>query len=137
VARARAESAERRATILSESSAILSSSLDPSTTLRTVSQLVVPRFADWCIVDLVTRENTLERVAVSASGVDSDALLAELQRYTPDWASAQPSAESDPVPEDGRDPGGDRGNAPLDRRATIGTWRSCVDSIHTRRSPFR
>jgi len=94
VARARAESAERRATILSESSAILSSSLDPSTTLRTVSQLVVPRFADWCIVDLVTRENTLERVAVSASGVDSDALLAELQRYTPDWASAQPSAEA-------------------------------------------
>jgi len=94
VARARAESAERRATILSEWSAILSSSLDASTTLRTVAQLVVPRFADWCIVDLVTRENTLERVAVSAAGADSDALLAELRQYAPDWASSQPSAEA-------------------------------------------
>jgi len=93
-ARARAESAERRATLLSESSAILSSSLESATTLRTVSQLVVPRFADWCIVDLVTRENTLERVAVSAAGAESDALLAELQRYAPDWASSQPSAEA-------------------------------------------
>src|SRR5439155_14188428 len=94
VARARAESAERRATILSESSAILSSSLDASTTLRTVSQLVVPRFADWCIVDLVTRENTIERVAISAAGSDSDALLAELQQYAPDGVSSQPSAEA-------------------------------------------
>src|SRR5262249_30878979 len=51
-ARARAESAERRATVLSESSAALSASLDSATTLRTVSRLVVPRFADWCIVDL-------------------------------------------------------------------------------------
>src|SRR5207249_3572863 len=94
VARARAESVERRATILSESSAILSSSLDASTTLRTVAQLVVPRFADWCIVDLVTRAHALERVAVSAAGADSDALLAELRQYAPDGVSSQPSAEA-------------------------------------------
>jgi PAS domain S-box-containing protein len=93
-ARARAESTERRATILSESSVALSASLDSATTLRTVSRLLVPRFADWCIVDLVTRENTLERVAVSAAGPDTDALLSELQRYAPDWTSSQPSAEA-------------------------------------------
>ena len=92
-ARARAEAAERRATLLSESSTALSGSLDYATTLRTVSRLIVPRFADWCIVDLVTRENTLERVAVSAAGPDSEALLSELQRYAPDWTSPQPAAE--------------------------------------------
>jgi PAS domain S-box-containing protein len=93
-ARAWAESAERRATVLSESSAALSVSLDSATTLRTVSRLVVPRFADWCLVDLVTRENTLERVAVSAAGPETEPLLSELQRYAPDWTSSQPSAEA-------------------------------------------
>src|SRR4029077_5232398 len=43
-ARARAESAERRSTLLSESSAVLSSSLDAATTLRTVSRLLGPPF---------------------------------------------------------------------------------------------
>ncbi|MGH7347714.1 MAG: ATP-binding protein, partial [Candidatus Rokuibacteriota bacterium] len=91
-ARARAESAERRATLLAESSATLNVSLDPATTLRTVSQLVVPRFADWCIIDVVTRDNALERVAVSAAGPDTEWLLAELQGYAPDWTSSQPAA---------------------------------------------
>jgi len=91
-ARTQAELAARRATLLSESSAAMSSSLDAATTLRTVSRLVVPRFADWCIIDLVARDNTLERVAVSAAGPDTEALLSELQRYAPDRNSPQPSA---------------------------------------------
>jgi PAS domain S-box-containing protein len=92
-ARARAEAGERRATLLSESSAALSASLDSARTLRTVSRLVVPRFADWCIIDLVTRENTLERVAVSTGEPDTESVLAELQRYAPEWTSSQPAAE--------------------------------------------
>ena len=92
-ARTLAESAEHRATLLSESSAALSASLDPATTLRTVSRVVVPRFADWCIIDLVAPDNSLERVAVSATGPDTEALLLELQRYAPDWTSPQPSAQ--------------------------------------------
>jgi PAS domain S-box-containing protein len=92
-ARERAESAEESATLLSESSAALSASLDPATTLRTVSRLVVPRFADWCIIDLVARDHTLERVAVSAGAPDTEALLLELQQYAPDWHSSQPAAE--------------------------------------------
>jgi PAS domain S-box-containing protein len=92
-ARGRAEAAERRATLLSESSAALNASLDSATTLRTVSRLVIPRFADWCIIDLVTRENTLERVAVSTGEPDTESLSAELQRYAPEWTSSQPAAE--------------------------------------------
>jgi PAS domain S-box-containing protein len=93
-ARARAELAERRAMLLSEASAALSSSLDSVTTLRSVSRLVVPGFADWCIVDLMTRENALERVVVVAADPDAGALLAELQRYVPDWTSSQPAAQA-------------------------------------------
>ena len=93
-ARARAELAERRATLLSEASAALSSSLDSATALRSVSRLVVPGFADWCIVDLMTRENALERVVVVAADPDAGALLAELQRYVPDWTSSQPAAQA-------------------------------------------
>jgi PAS domain S-box-containing protein len=92
-ARERAESAEERATLLSESSAALNASLDSAVTLRTVSRLVVPRFADWCIIDLVARDHTLERVAVSAGAPDTEALLLELQQYAPDWTSSQPAAE--------------------------------------------
>jgi len=91
--RERAESAEERAMLLSDSSAALSASLDSATTLRTVSRLVVPRFADWCIIDLVARDHTVERVAVSAGAPDTEALLLELQQYVPDWKSSQPAAE--------------------------------------------
>ena len=85
--------AERRAVFLAEASAILASSLDPATTLRTVSRLVVPAFADWCIVDLVGAGGALERVAVSAADPGKERLLGELQTYVPDWASPQPSVQ--------------------------------------------
>jgi PAS domain S-box-containing protein len=93
-ARARAELAERRATILAEASSVLASSLDSATTLRTMSRLIVPTFADWCIIDLVTRHHALERVAVAASEPSAQAILSELQRYAPDWTSQQPSAQA-------------------------------------------
>jgi PAS domain S-box-containing protein len=93
-ARARAELAERRATMLADASSVLSSSLESATTLRAVSRLIVPWFADWCIIDLVTRDNTVERVAVAASDPSTEAVLTELQRYSPDWTSAQPAAQA-------------------------------------------
>jgi hypothetical protein len=43
---------------------VLASSLDSATTLRTLSRLIVPTLADWCIIDLVTRDHAVERVAV-------------------------------------------------------------------------
>ena len=52
VARQEAEAAQRRADFLSESSAVLASSLDYETTLASVTRLAVPTIADWCIIDL-------------------------------------------------------------------------------------
>ncbi len=51
-ARARAEAAQRREAFLAEASNVLSASLDYSLTLENLVRLVVPRVADWCIIDL-------------------------------------------------------------------------------------
>ncbi|MCA1588321.1 MAG: PAS domain S-box protein [Chloroflexi bacterium] len=62
---ARAEADRRRAhfELLAEVSEKLSSSLDPEVTVQMVADTVVPAFADWCIVDLVREDRTLETVA--------------------------------------------------------------------------
>jgi signal transduction histidine kinase len=41
----------------------LAASLDPEVTVQAVADAVVPTFADWCIVDLVREDGTLETVA--------------------------------------------------------------------------
>ena len=52
-ARAEAEAAVRRAKFLAEASEVLASSLDHEATLKAVTQLAVPDFADWVFVHLV------------------------------------------------------------------------------------
>lgn len=44
---------EQNLAFLAEASKVLSSSLDYHHTLRTVAQLAVPQFADWCAVDML------------------------------------------------------------------------------------
>jgi PAS domain S-box-containing protein len=55
-ARAEAEAAARRARLVAEASQILASSLDYEVTLKAVTQLAVPAFADWCLVHLAGDE---------------------------------------------------------------------------------
>jgi PAS domain S-box-containing protein len=57
----RAELAQR---FLSESSAVLGSSLDTSEVLSQVASLAVPEVADWCAVDLVA-DGAIDRVALA------------------------------------------------------------------------
>jgi PAS domain S-box-containing protein len=90
--RAGAEAAERRAAFLAEASGVLGSSLDYTTTLPTVARLAVPTFADWCIVDLLTRDGGVDRVAVAAADATIQRALQQIQRYVPDWKSQQPAA---------------------------------------------
>jgi signal transduction histidine kinase len=51
-ARAEAENAQRRASFKAEASALLASSLDYESTMRDLAKLAVPRFSDWCTVEL-------------------------------------------------------------------------------------
>src|SRR3712207_2436765 len=52
-ARAEAEAARQRLEFLAEASRVLSSVSDPDTTPEQVARLVVPTFADWCLVHRV------------------------------------------------------------------------------------
>ena len=60
-AREAAERASRRLALLAEASATLASSLDLEATLHEVSRLLVPRFADACLVSLSSGEGQPER----------------------------------------------------------------------------
>ena len=50
---------------LAEASTTLASSLDYETTLSTVAALAVPHFADWCAIDILEEDETLNRLAVA------------------------------------------------------------------------
>jgi PAS domain S-box-containing protein len=60
----RAEAAQR---FLSESSAVLNSSLDPEEVLGQVARLAVPTMADWLFIDLARDGFAIDRVAVAHS----------------------------------------------------------------------
>ncbi|HSP35158.1 MAG TPA: ATP-binding protein [Thermoanaerobaculia bacterium] len=77
------KSAERTARFLAEAGEILARSLDYEDTLRAISALVVPGFADWCFIDLVEADGAFRRVAV-AHPDEGEAIARRLQRtYAP------------------------------------------------------
>jgi PAS domain S-box-containing protein len=55
--------AHARLGFLAEVTAALGSSLDDDQTLRTVAGMAVPRFADWCAIDVINVHEETERVA--------------------------------------------------------------------------
>ena len=65
--RAAAEAAEKRAAFLAEAGQTLASSLDYETTLKSVANLAVPAFADWCAVDILDEEGKVRRLAVKGA----------------------------------------------------------------------
>ena len=68
---------------LAESGATLASSLDYRTTLANVARLAVPTLADWCAVDVMEEDGTVERLAVEHSDPEKVALAYELQERYP------------------------------------------------------
>ncbi|MCG3206938.1 MAG: Adaptive-response sensory-kinase SasA [Anaerolineae bacterium] len=82
-ARIEAEAAQQRMAFLVEAGNTLASSLDYHTTLAAVAQLAVPRIADWCAVDVVEPDGSLQRVAVVHTDPAKVELAYELQRRNP------------------------------------------------------
>src|SRR5215218_9081186 len=75
---------------LAESGATLASSLDYRTTLANVARLAVPTLADWCAVDVMEEDGSLERLAVEHPDPEKVALAYELQeRYPSDPETTQ------------------------------------------------
>ena len=71
-ARAAAEQAERRAALLAEASRVLAASLDTRTALAQLARVLVPDFADHCVVDLV-EGGTTSRVAAGGAAAGAQA----------------------------------------------------------------
>jgi signal transduction histidine kinase/uncharacterized protein YigA (DUF484 family) len=82
---AEAEAARERLAFLAEASAQLATSLDYEATLATVARLAVPRFADWCAVDMVADDGTIRRLASAHVDPSKAELAREIsRRYPPD-----------------------------------------------------
>jgi PAS domain S-box-containing protein len=68
---------------LLEAARLLASSLDIDTTLRQVIALLVPRFADYCLVYLRAEDNSLSKVAAAHVDPAKTKLVEELSRVSP------------------------------------------------------
>ena len=69
----------------------LARSLEPDAALRTLADLVVPAFADQCVVDLVSGENVRRLVVVNANPEVHEAARV-MERYPPALESETPVA---------------------------------------------
>ncbi len=75
---------ENELRLLAEAGEVLGASTDYQQTLTELAQLVVPRLADWCVVDIF-EAGGLRRVAIAHTDPEKIALAEELQRrYPPD-----------------------------------------------------
>jgi PAS domain S-box-containing protein len=92
--RARLYEAQRqtseRLSFLAEASELLARSLDPDETLRGLADLVVPRIADWCGIELLDEEGALRNVAVAHVDPERVKLADELRNRYP----VDPDAET-------------------------------------------
>ena len=89
-ARAEADRSRAHFELLAGLSERLAASLDPEVTVQTVADAVVPAFADWCVVDLVREDRTLETVASAHRDPALVGHIAELR------ASYPPRERTDP-----------------------------------------
>jgi PAS domain S-box-containing protein len=74
--------AEMRSALVSDASTVLAQSLDYEATIARVAQLAVPRFADWCAVDICAGDEP-KRVAVAHVDPSKIELAKELARKYP------------------------------------------------------
>ncbi|NOJ80995.1 DUF4118 domain-containing protein [Myxococcus xanthus] len=106
--------AEARDWLLAESGAVLTSSLDDETTLRNMAKLVVPTFADWCLVDVAEPDGTFRRLEAAHFRREDDALSEDILRF-------------------GLQPGGNPGHPPtgaLMKAETVHVERLTRERIH-------
>jgi signal transduction histidine kinase/PleD family two-component response regulator len=82
-ARAEAEAARQRLAFLAEASAVLAGSLAYEETFRNLAQLVVPKLADFCIIDMMEENGLLRQVAVAHRDQGQEAELRALGSHYP------------------------------------------------------
>ena len=81
-ARRAAEAANSRLAYLAESTAVLSQSLDPATTMQRLAELSVPTLSDWCAVHIVDGEYAYP-VAIASEDPQATAMVRNLSERHP------------------------------------------------------
>ncbi len=79
-ARITAEASRERLALLAEVSGALASTLDPQTVFENLAQLLVPRLADWCILDALDDDGGLRETAVVHIDPRQVGLVQEMRR---------------------------------------------------------
>ncbi len=70
---------------VAQASELLASSLDYETTLANLATLAVPHFADWCTIDMVAEDGSIERLTVAHVNPEKVRWARDLaERYPPD-----------------------------------------------------
>lgn len=79
------EEVQTRLTFLDEMATKLAESVSYKVRLKKLAQMLVPRISDWCGIDILSKDGTLNRVAVAHINSDKVALAQELsEKYSPD-----------------------------------------------------
>lgn len=81
------DAAIERERFLAGAGQALAQSLDYQQTLRTVARLAVPAIADWCVIDLLREDGTLERVATEHREPARAALALALHNHPPNLSA--------------------------------------------------
>ncbi len=81
LARAEAVEARRRLALLAAAGPALSASLDYEKTLEGITRLLVPELADWCLLDIVEDDGTLNQLAAAHAEEAKEDLLRRLKEY--------------------------------------------------------
>jgi PAS domain S-box-containing protein len=93
--RAAAEREGRRSRFLATASVMLSSSLDLPTTLQNLANLAIEVIADWCVIDVATSADVMERVAGAHKDESRLPLVRDLmRRFPPETGSDNPAVRS-------------------------------------------
>ncbi len=83
---------EQALRFLAESSKSLSTLVDYKSTLQSIATLSVPHFADWCAVDMLEADGTVQRLAVAHADPAKLAIAEELYRRYPPRPDAEHGA---------------------------------------------
>ena len=75
--------AQDLASYLAEASEMLASSLDYQATLTSLARLAVPRLADWCAIDILEEDGSINQLVVAHKDPGKDAWGRELIRLYP------------------------------------------------------
>jgi PAS domain S-box-containing protein len=81
LARAEAVATRRRLALLASVGPILYSSLDYEAMLERITRLTVPELADWCLVDILEEDGTVNQLAAAHADRAKEGLLRELLRH--------------------------------------------------------